>query len=138
MTTKSLFNAYKTDANAERNGIWIPFPDADIEVLIARAGGRNHAYLRGESAMAAEHLDKLDGMEPDAFAELLAPVYAKHIVLGIRGPGFVGEDNQPLEATPEVITELLLALPDFFDMVRSISRNRAVFQKEKEDAIAGN
>ena len=138
MTTKSLFSAFKTDANAETHGVWIPFQETNIAVLIARAGGRNHGSLRAESAIAAEHMDRLENMPPEEFAALLAPAYAKHIVLDIRGEGFVGEDGQPMQATPEVITELLVALPDFFDMIRYVAKNRAVFQKAKEDAIAGN
>lgn len=138
MTTKSLFNAYRTDATAETQGVWIPFTEAGIEVLIARAGGRNYGYQRAESSIAAEHMEQLDGMAPEEFAKLLAPAYAKHIVKGIRGEGFVGDDGQALEATEEVVTGLLIELPDFFEMVRMVAKNRAVFQKAKEEALAGN
>lgn len=138
MVTKSLFNAYKTDPATEVQGLWVPFPEADIEVLIARAGGRNYAYQKAESDAVAEHLETIEKMDPEEFAKVIAPAYAAHVVKGIRGPGFVGEDGQPMTYTAEVGADLLVALPDFFETVRMIARNRSVFQKAKVEAIAGN
>ena len=60
------------------------------------------------------------------------------MVKDIRGPGFLDENGSPMTYTPEIGADLMIRLPDFFEVIRMIARNRAVFQKEKEDAIAGN
>lgn len=138
MITKSLFATYQSDANMEKDGKWIEFPESGVEVLIARAGGSNHRFRMAEMKMYSETDPKELAENPDLYADLLAQVYADCVVLDMRGEGFKDEAGEPMQFSKEVAYQLLKALPDFFEEVRVIASQRSTFRKERDKAIAGN
>lgn len=136
---KTLFGVYDSDAAMEKEGRWLDFPEAGIRVLVARAGGSNNAYRAAETKFMGDHIGNIADMSPDEFGYLLAEVYGHAVVLKIEGEGFVDpETGAPMESTPEVHTELLRKLPDFFEDIRMYARARTTYLRQRDKDIAGN
>lgn len=138
MNTKTLFAQYGSDPKLEVEGKWLDFEASGIRVLLARAGGSNNAFRAAEAKFVSVHGSNIAEMPPEEFGELLAEVYGHHVVMKIEGEGFVDEDGNPMESNPETHTAILRALPDFFEEIRMISRERSTFRRERDKAVAGN
>lgn len=135
----SVYSFYKSDSALEVKGVWKKFPGANIEVLIARSGGRNKDFAQAQASILQEiGFEKVQTMTEDEFNQAMIPAYAAHVVKGIRGEGWVDENGNRLKDDVDTISSALHDLPDLYEEIRTYATLRSTFRKEQEEAIAGN
>jgi hypothetical protein len=105
--------AYKSDRDAEKEGIWFVYPNG-IKFLMARAGGSNNRYKRMLSKALRPHRRVIDQgrMDPDLSDELLRRVYANTVLLDWEG--IKDEKGKSIPYTPQAGEEFFAAIPELF------------------------
>lgn len=132
----SIYDAFKTDPDAEQNGIDLDF--GDFKVTIARSGGANKKY----ETLARKKLDRykraiaFDALPEETARRVLIECYAEAVVLG--WDGVLDENGQPIEFTVANCVKLFTELPEFFSQVREESERVSNFLIAKRKAAAGN
>lgn len=132
----SIFSAFKTDAESEKNGIILDFGEEIGKFVVARAGGMNERYKAAARRIVGPHQRAIDlGLMSDEKArELMVECYAEAVVLGWSG--VIGEDKQEIPFSKKACVELLTALPDLFDAIRAEAERISNFLQAKREADA--
>ena len=131
----NLFSTFGTDKEAEKKGTYTTLPNCgDTEFLVARAG--NAGYKRTLNSLYKRHRAVIDSKGEAAEAksdEILAEVYAKHILLGWKGT-IPNQENKQVAYSYDVALELL-KMNDFRAVVEAVSQDFNTFKTEddKED-----
>lgn len=131
----NLFNTFATNKEAEKQGMPTTLPNCgDTVFLVARAG--NAAYNRSLSTLYKRNRAVLDSKGEEAEAksdEIMAELYAKHILLGWKGT-IANKEGKQVPYSYEVALELL-RLKDFRLVVEEVSKDFNTFSVElnKED-----
>jgi len=141
----SMYKAFKTDEQLEREGIVLDY--GEFRVTIARAGGANKRFERVldlktkpyKRAIQTETLDNKRGLE------IFQEVYAEAVVLnwevkengewrqGIELPdGTIGEFNK------DNVLMTFRNLPDLFRDIQEQAGKSALFRQSIREAEAGN
>lgn len=132
----SIYDAFKTDPNAEQNGIDLDF--GDFKVTIARSGGANKKYEK----LIRQKLDRykraiaFDALPEETAKRVLIECYAEAVVLGWTG--VLDENGLPIDFSVENCVKLFTELPEFFTQVREESERVGNFLIAKRKAAAGN
>lgn len=132
----SIYDSFKTDVSAERDGIDLDF--GDFKVTIARSGGANKKYEQ----LVRRKLDRykraiqFDALPEETARRVLIECYAEAVVLGWEG--VLDENELPIPYSVENAIKLFTELPEFFNQVREESDKIANFLVSKRRAAAGN
>lgn len=129
-----IFDEYATNEEAEINGTWFPYGDA--ELLIARAG--NRIYNRKMASLIERHrvdLEASGSREADLRAdkandEVIIELMADTILLGWRG-NFLYK-KQPLEYSPEN-ARLVLKHRGFRSKVAEFAEDATAYKLKQEE-----
>ena len=132
----SLYDAFKTDASAEQDGIILDF--GDFTVKIARAGGENKKFQKALRRRLDKHKRAIqfEALPEDVALRVLAECYADAVVLGWEN--IVDEIGEEIPYSREKCVELLMELPEFFAAIRAEAEKVSNFLTAKRKAIAGN
>lgn len=136
---RSLYDSFKTDADLEKEGIWIDFGPAKIK--IKRAGGSNKAFqsrLRANLKPYKYQIDKgLMDEEDERYQKAFMDAFCHEVVLDWEDD----EGNKEIEVagdfvpfSPEAAKKLFADLEEIFAEVLQQSTKVANFRrKEVED-----
>jgi len=142
----SMYEQFKTDQNAERDGIWIDYQS--FRVRIAYAGGSNKQFQKAMERVARPYRRAIatESLSPEVSEMLLRKVYASAVIKGwetmVDGefkPGIEQEKSTVLmKATPEHIEKTLAELPSLFEDLKSQAGSWALFKAALREEAAGN
>jgi hypothetical protein len=134
---KSVYDAFKTDASAETDGIELNFGELG-KFNIARAGGSNRRYEAAVRKRIAPHQSALSlGVLQDSVARaLLIECYADAVVLGWSD--VCDELGSPIPFSRENCIKLFTDLPDLFALIQQRAQDHSNFLAAKREAAAGN
>ena len=131
--TINLFSTFGTDKEAEKKGTYTTLPNCgDTEFLVARAG--NAGYKRTLNSLYKRNRAVIDSKGDAAEAksdEILAEVYAKHILLGWKGT-IPDKTGKQVPYSYEIAHELL-KLNDFRAVVEATSQDFNTFKTEEDE-----
>ena len=130
----SLYKKFGSDESIEKEGFLLSIWDEGVEVkfLIARAGGKNKAFLAALQAGMQPLARKYGNSVPDDMAEkVLIETVATHVVKGWEN--VEDRDGEELPYSPENAALLLSELPELFSMIWAEAQNLANFQKEEAE-----
>ena len=144
----SLFDAFDTNKDYERDGIEVVYDDA-VRVIIARAGGSNSKYRKALQALSAPLRRKIENeqISDEESTALLARAYSQAVILrmditdgkgGWKEGKLTKRDGKVVDSTPENVFDLLIDLPEFFADIQSIATRAATFREEELEADEGN
>lgn len=143
-----LFKQYKTNADAEVNGVDYPAGSnedgSQIVFIVARSGKNNMAYRQAFDKAAKPHRRAMAaGTLSDAVAEaLLLDVFCGHVLKGWRNiiadegmaDVFGIEVGAELPYSKANAQKLMLALPDLYEELSNAASNMALYT----DAVREN
>ena len=143
----NIYRTFATDKTLEAKGFMVEYDD--IRFLVARAGGANSKFRKVFQAKAKPHRFKIDNdmLSEELATKMMAEAYAEAIILradskGVDGKWVTGKIPKPdgtlIDATPEALTELFIALPLLFSDVQSMANNVGNFRKAEEETDAKN
>lgn len=123
------FNISVTDAGAELDGIWIPYPLVDgIEVKIARFGNKNHekSLKRLRKPFTAYNKEPSDEQAERITLESLVDA----VLLDWRG---IKDGDSDVEYSKDVAMQILAdpSARDFLDFIVKASTDINTFRKER-------
>lgn len=128
---------FKTDKEAESEGVWLPLPSGEGEIKIARIGNPDYKKLRGELERPYEKIIKMGGKIPESRSEeILIESFAKTIVKGWRG--VTDENGEDLAFTYENVKTALTDLEDFRNFVAEQALNMENYRVKKAESDAKN
>jgi hypothetical protein len=132
----SIYDAFKTDSDAEQNGIDLDF--GDFKVTIARSGGANKKY----ETLVRQKLDRykraiaFNALPEEIAKKVLIECFAEAVVLGWEG--VMDENGLTIDFSVTNCIKLFTELPEFFTQVREESEKIGNFLVAKRKAAAGN
>jgi len=151
----SMYDAFKTDAKKEAEGIIVDF--TTFRVRIRRAGGANKLYSKTMEKLVAPHRRMLQlGQLPEATMKaIVAEGYAKAIVVdweykhedagdGLSDPVVVWKSGIELadgsmgEVTPDNVKDILIEVPYIFDVIKEAAENITSFSNDGDKDAAKN
>lgn len=137
----NLFEKFKTEDDFEVDGTWKEYYGS-AKIKIARAGNKNTEYFKylRKSAKKYENAGTDTKRDQD---RPWAEVFAKSVIKGWKvkdGDEWVDGIHLPDKKekivikpfTTENVVEVLLLLPDLFEILKRDADNIKTFQKEKE------
>ncbi len=109
----NLFDAYKTDKKAENEGVWVPFPNVDVKVKLARAGGANKEWeIAREKALRPLRRRYRDRQIPESeILDALIEPFCKIIIQDWEG---VERDGKVLDCSYKHRFDVCNELPEFY------------------------
>jgi hypothetical protein len=123
-----FLNKYKTDKNAEVNGVWIEVDDG-VEWLIARLNNERAREMRRKLEKPYRSFQSI----PDKVSEeILRKVIASTVLLDWKG--MTDDNGKAIPYSAEKAEELLKDLPDLLTDVANASMARETFQTEAVEA----
>lgn len=135
----SLHKKYSNNRELEAGkGIVVEYEGGSVKLHMRRAGGLNESYTRvlREKLEPHQRRMKVDTL-PDALAKrLLAETYAETVIIGWEG--VTDKSDNAIAFSVQACTELLLELPDFFDLVREDASNLSMFKEAQLEADEKN
>lgn len=148
----ALFNTYKTDSNAEVNGVDYPsVTNADgsqVVFILARSGKNNVAYRRALDKAAAPHRRVMNqGRMPEEVAEaMLLDLFAVHILKGWRNvqcPESMTEEfgvaaGEDIPYNKRNVIKLMTILPDLYTELVASANDMSLFVEGQREDEAKN
>ena len=131
----SLYKSFKTDANAEVNGIELDFGSGTI-FKIARAGKSNPAFAKASRSRLKPYLFaiKAGTLSDDQASSIMVQVYADSVVLG--WVGVTDESGKEMEFNRDNVVKLLTDLPDLFEQIKEYAEDKDSFNADKHGGVA--
>jgi len=133
----SIFDAYKTNTDAEKEGKWFPsafVPEA--EFLLARAGGANTKFKQKVAVALKPHLRRLQDMKmpEEETNAIVIPIFVDYVLLNWKGVKLTDKTEYPF--SKENAIKVLTSLPDLFAELRDKAQEFSNFIDEAiEDAV---
>lgn len=133
----SFLSKYKTDKDAELNGVWVEI-DQDTEIKVARLSNERARELRRKLEKPYRNFPQV----PDSVSEeILRKVMAQAVLLGWQTRQKDGSykpvlttDGDAIEYSPAAAEKLFKDFPDFLNDVVSLAVARETFQAEAVEA----
>lgn len=136
--TSKLYDAYKTDKDAEQNGVWTD-PEAGVSFKLARMGGANSKYQRALAQAMKPHMREAQlGLLEESVADpIMQKVFIETVLLGWKSyddegkekDGVIdGPDGQPLSFSKDNAKKLFSDLPDLYMRLREYASSYANFR----------
>ena len=129
----NLYKRFKTDENAEKNGVWISY-DEGVEFLLRRAGSANPHYRTAVDYHMGPYRRRFQNgtVDEKKSRELMARVYADAVVADWKG--VTDEAGNILECTKENVFKVLMDLRELFD---SIQKDAGEIDQFRAREVAG-
>lgn len=146
----SLRKTFKTDKNAETEGVWLDVAVNDhnnepIRIKISRMSSSNKRYTKALNAVTKPHQSAIqnDALDNDLARKMLQEVFADTVILGwenLPKSELTGksEDTEPLEFTRENVLALFNEMPDLYDDWESRAQKSAAFREAEREETAKN
>lgn len=135
---RSLFAAFKTDPELEKNGVVLLY--SGLRLTVARAGGANTAFgkLLNARLKPYERQMQQKTMDNDVADDIVRKTYADAIIKfseveledGTFIEGCTNEAGDVLPFTPANVEAMFVALPDLFRDVQSQAQLMTVYRAE--------
>lgn len=147
MSSNSPWKRYKTNPKTEQEGIWLDY--SDFKIRVRRAGTSNPGYVASMRELAEKnaHRFKSNSITPEEDRQMMAEVWADHIIVAWEGPTvpkdpdkptgekitlpFLGPDDKPLPFNRKNVIFFLLDLPDLFIDIREAAAGVALFRADR-------
>lgn len=142
--SKSIFDAYETDATAEKSGVEIKadlFPDAVF--IVSRAGGANEEYAKEAEKRYRPHRRAIQNNKLDTE---LATKLAMELFVDVQLKGWRGVQHRDpttkqivdLPFTRENAIRVLTQLPELHIELQQKAQKMQTFQREQEEEDSKN
>lgn len=136
-----LYSQFETDANIERDGVWVDYVSDDgvecASFLIARSGGANTKFAAALTRMIDKYRlrsNSTRNLPPEKENAILIEVFANHVILDWKG--VTDRDGAVLEYSKQNVIRLMTDLPVLFDELRNeaskIANYRVDFLEDAE------
>lgn len=141
----SMYGAFETSKEMERQGIWLDY--GDFRLRIARAGGSNKNYQKAMEAKTRPHRKAIEAesFENDRALEILKEVYADHVVLawetkqdGEWISGIEAQDGSLLPFGRDNVVATFTNLPDLFTEVQQQASKANLYRAQLLEEAAKN
>lgn len=129
-----LFSKYKTDADKERDGVWVPL-DGESRIRIARTNNPLYREAMVRKMNRYKMAAKSKVIPEDAWLDIVNELVAETILVDWEG---ITEKGQPLPYSVENAKRVLTELKDFREMVLSIADNMENFKEELDEGTEKN
>lgn len=146
----SLRKTFKTDRNAEVEGVWIEVGINDhngrpIRIRISRMSQSNKRYTKELNRVTKPHQSAIqnDAMDNDLARKMLQEVFADTILLewdNLPKSELTGndDDKDELEFTRENVLALFKELPDMYDDWEARANKASAFREQEQVVNAKN
>lgn len=149
--SKNLFSDYRTDADLERNGIWLEEPN--FRIKIARAGGKNAKFRQVQERVLRpiRRAMELGQVPDDLAAEKTCEILAEAVVLewytrDLDGPedldhaewihGVPDPETMEIVApTVEAVKAALKAAPELATYILDRAKDTTIFRENFEGDV---
>lgn len=138
----NLYKQFETNADLEKTGVVIEYGNNSngkvISFRVARAGGRNTAYLTYLENKLKPHrrLIQMDTMDQKLFESIVLDAFSTTVVLGWEG--VEDRNGNPIPYTPNNAINLFNDLPDLYKDLQEQSMKVALFRNEVLDGDVKN
>lgn len=146
----SLRKTFKTDKNAEVEGVWLEVAVNDhnqkpIRIKISRMSSSNKRYTTELNKVTKPHQSAIqnDALDNDLARKMLQQVFADTVILAWENlpkselTGNLG-DTELLEFNSENAMLLFTELPDLYDDWESRAQKSAAFREAEREVAAKN
>lgn len=146
----SLRKTFKTDLNAETEGVWVETAVNDhnnlpIKVKLSRMSKANKRYTKKLDLVTKPHMSAIqnDAMDNGLADKMLREVFADTILLGwenLPTSELTGNDNDvdDLPFTRENALALFEELPGLYDDWEALAKKSAIFREVEKEKAAKN
>jgi hypothetical protein len=146
----SLRKTFKTDKNAEQEGVWIEVAVNDhnnkpIRIKISRMSSTNKRYTKELNKVTKPHQSAIanDALDNDLARKMLQEVFADTVLLdweNLPKSELTGndEDVEELEFNRENAIALFTEMPDLYDDWESRAQKSAAFREAEREIAAKN
>lgn len=144
--TMSLFKNFKTDPNAEKNGVLIEY--GEFRLRLARIGGSNTDFAkRYEELMKPYRRVPKDQLKADVQEKIVTTVFTETVIKpntwqtlvdGEWVDGIESESGEIIPATAENMAKILLELPDLYNALFKEANSITNFLAEARQEDAKN
>lgn len=130
--TKSLYDAFGTNAQYEKEGVWLDFGDGRIRVR--RAGGSNRRYLTTFAAKTKpfRHAIQTGTLSTEKEQELLQEVYWESVI--VDWEGIHDRQGNEMEFSRDNFKRLMSDLPELWAAIRNECESMRNFQDAENEA----
>ena len=139
----SLYSRFKTDSSEEQRGVRVQYGVNDrtglpIVVILARAGGSNTRFSKVWERLTKPYRRQIETetIDPKISADLMRRLYAEAVVLDWENVD--NADGEELPFSVDNCVKIFEDLPDWFDDIRKVSGDMAVFRSATVEADAKN
>jgi hypothetical protein len=138
----ALYNALRTDAELEKNGVWVEYGQNSNgqpeRFLLARAGGANDAFYKTSDRISKPYRRQLQAetLDRHTITRINQEVYAETVVL--KWEGVEGEDGEPLQHSKQNCMKLFKDLPDFWQDIYETAQKAVLYRAVVREADAKN
>lgn len=138
----SLYSAFKTNPDYEKNGIEIQYGEnskgADIVFRIARAGGANQAFNKAMEVATKPYRRQIQNgtFDNKTADKLYMDVFIQTVLLGWEG--VEDSEGKEMKFTTENAKKLFTDLPELFSDLRDQAANMSLFRQQELAEDLGN
>lgn len=129
------FSEYVTDAALEEQGVWMRLRKGDAEVLVARAGNKQHEELVRRLRRKHGQGRRGDDLPKEVEEAIALEALSRTILLGWKD--FEDDDGKEIEYSAEKARELLKLSRDFRIEVTEIATEMEVYKREETESGKG-
>jgi hypothetical protein len=146
----SLRKTFKTDRNAEVEGVWLEVAVNDhngkpTRIKISRMSSSNKRYTTQLNKVTKPHQSAIqnDALDNDLAKKMLQEVFADTVILdweNLPKSDLTGndEDSDDLEFNRDNVLALFAELPDVYDDWEARAMKSAAFREQERDGAAKN
>lgn len=146
----SLRKTFKTDQNAEVEGVWVVVGMNDhnntpIEIKISRMSSSNKRYTKELNRVTKPHQSSIqnDALDNDLAKSMLQEVFADTIILAWKNlpkSDLTGNeaDVEELEFNRDNVLALFKEMPDLYDDWEARANKSAAFREAEREGAAKN
>lgn len=131
-----IYEAFSTDSEVERTGVWLNYGGARFKV--ARAGGANKKFIRRQESFVRKFRKQIEMEilgEDEATLELIN-IWADTVFLNWEG--ITDRDGKLLSFNRENVVKVMRDLPDLFKTIRDDSMRMVIFKSTIDEDAAEN
>lgn len=134
---KSVYSMFKTDKEAEKNGIIVDYGEMG-RFKIARIGGANSAFARMMKAKIKRYKYQIDTdtLPEEVDAQISTEVFVKCVLLGWEG--VTDEDGNEILYTEENALKMMSDLPDLRKDLSAVAQDYTNFLAHEAETAAKN
>ncbi|KKK99502.1 hypothetical protein LCGC14_2632120 [marine sediment metagenome] len=129
----TVYEAFGTDTDLEKKGIWLDY--GDFKILVARAGGDNKKFSKRMETLTRPYRRAIqtETLATGKADELVMQAFAQTVVLGWEG--VTDKEGNSIEFSSVACLKLFEDLPDLFIDVREQASKWNLF---KQDLFEGD